>query len=199
MNHINNWKNKSVFLKQLDLNKQELNNNYPQHWYSFINLVNSLREDISLLDIGCGVGSYYELCKRHCEKVNYTGMDYSIDAINIAKDEWDHNGFFVLDVNDINQSLLSKYNMIHMGALLDVLPNADNILDFVLKFGVEYVLISRIEISNNSECSTYKAYDEITTYRYKHGKDKLLEIIKNNNYDIFSTDGNNLLLKKIRN
>ena len=40
MEHINNWKNKNVFIKQLELNKKELNGDYPPHWNSFINIIN---------------------------------------------------------------------------------------------------------------------------------------------------------------
>jgi hypothetical protein len=85
-----------------------------------------------------------------------------------------------------------------MGALLDVLPNADDILDFILKFSIKYILISRIEISDIENCYTYKAYDEITTYKYIHSKDNLLKTIYNNNYKILSVDGNNLLLEKLK-
>ena len=44
----------------------------------------------------------------------------------------------------------------------------------ILKFLVKYVLISRIEIDDIENCYTYEAYDEITTYKYIHSKDNLL-------------------------
>lgn len=195
-NYIDSWKNKSVFLKQLELNKKELNNNYPSHWYSFINIINSLNENINLLDIGCGVGSYYEICRKHCPNVVYNGIDYSEDAIDIAKKEWNYDNFFIKDVTEIDKDYLKDYNMIHMGALLDVLPNADDILNSILGFGVKYVFISRMEITiDESNYSTYKAYDEITTYRYLHNKDKVLGLIQDNNYHVFKAEHNNILIK----
>ena len=195
-NYIDSWKNKSVFLKQLELNKRELDNNYPPHWYSFINIVNSLDDKINLLDIGCGVGSYYEICRKHCPNLVYNGIDYSEDAINIAKNEWNYNNFFIKDVTEIDKDYLKDYNMIHMGGLLAVLPNADDVLNFILGFGVKYVFISRMELSNgSSEFSTYKAYDEIMTYRYKHGKDKIIKLIDDNNYYLYKSENNNILLK----
>ena len=197
MEFIDTWKNKTVFLKQLDLNKKELDGNYPPHWISFIDIVNSMNTNINLLDIGCGVGSYYELCRRHCKNVNYMGMDYSADAVEIARNQWECDQFIVLDVNDLTQNFLSNYNMIHMGALLDILPNADDTLKFILGFGVEYIFISRIEVSTQTECSTYTAYDEITTYKYKHCRDTLLNIISDNGYTVFKSSGSNILLKKI--
>lgn len=195
MDYTDSWNNKSVFLKQLELNKRELDNNYPSHWFSFIKLMSQISGNMSMLDIGCGVGSYYELCRRHLPNISYMGIDYSPHAIEIAKEEWSCDRFLVMNVKNLDTKFVSEYDIIHMGALLDVLPNGDDILDFILKLKTRYVLISRIEVSQESEVSTYTAYDEITTYKYKHGKDLLLKIIYRNGYDIFSSDGNNLLLK----
>jgi 2-polyprenyl-3-methyl-5-hydroxy-6-metoxy-1,4-benzoquinol methylase len=198
MEHINSWKSKEVFEKQLELNKKELYN-YPPHWYSFIKLIGKLdiKNNFKLIDIGCGVGVYSELCNRHFKKISYTGIDYSEEAILIAKNNWKNESTFIVkNVNDIDYDFLSKYDLIHMGALLDVLPNADDILDFLLKFSIKNVLISRIDIDDSKNCYTYKAYDEITTYKYVHSKDILLKTIYNNNYKILSVDGNNLLLEK---
>jgi 2-polyprenyl-3-methyl-5-hydroxy-6-metoxy-1,4-benzoquinol methylase len=200
MEHINSWKSKEVFEKQLELNKKELDK-YPPHWYSFIKLINTLdiKDNFKLLDIGCGVGVYSELCNRHLKNISYTGIDYSEEAILIAKNNWNNgSNFIVKDINDIDYNFLSKYDLIHMGALLDVLPNADDVLDFLLKFSIKYILISRIDISDIKNCYTYKAYDEITTYKYIHSKDNLLKTIYNNKYKILSMDGNNLLLEKLK-
>ena len=202
MEYINSWKSKEVFKKQLELNITELNGNYPSHWYSFIKLINTLNinDDFKILDIGCGVGVYSELCNRHLKNVYYTGIDYSEEAILTAKNTWsEKNTFITKDINDIDYDFISKYDLVHMGALLDVLPNADQILDFILKFSVKYFLISRIEVSDIENCYTYKAYDEITTYKYIHSKDNLLKTISNNNYKIRNVDSNNLLLEKIIN
>ena len=199
MEYINSWKSKEVFKKQLELNRRELDNNYPPHWYSFIKLINilNIKGNFKLLDIGCGVGVYSELCTRHLENIYYTGIDYSEDAISIAINSWSKKSTFITkDINDIDHEFISKYDLLHMGALLDVLPNADDILDFILKFSIKYIIISRIEVADIENCYTYKAYDEITTYKYIHSKDNLLKTIYNNNYKIISVDGNNLLLEK---
>lgn len=202
MEYINSWKSKEVFKKQLELNISELNGKYPAHWYSFMKLINSLNinDDFNILDIGCGVGVYSELCNRHLKNVNYTGIDYSEEAISIAKNTWsEKNTFIIKDINDIDYDFISKYDLVHMGALLDILPNANEILDFILKFSVKYFLISRMEVGVSENCYTYKAYDEIITYKYIHSKDILLKTISNNNYIIRNVDSNNLLLEKMIN
>ena len=77
---IDSWKNKKVFEKQLELNKFEFNNLYPQHWFDFLNTIKSLNIS-NILDVGCGSGVYYKLCQKEIPNINYFGVDYSIDAI----------------------------------------------------------------------------------------------------------------------
>jgi len=197
MEHINNWKNKNVFIKQLELNKKELNGNYPNHWNSFINIINSidLKSCMKILDIGCGCGSYYELCRRHFKNLEYSGIDYSVEAIEIAKENWKYDNFFVKSFDEIDKTFIENYDIIHMGALLDILPNAEEALDFILKLGVKYVILSRVEISEQRECKTYMAYDEIITYKYRHAHDEIMKTIYINNYNVSNIDGDNILLK----
>ncbi len=196
MNYNESWKNNKVFKKQLSLNIKELEN-YPNHWYSFIRIIEEIKEKINLLDIGCGVGTYSELCKRHFKDVSYTGIDYSEEAITIAKETWKNNSLFLTkNVYDLDEEFISNYNLIHMGAFLDVLENANEVLKLILSFSVKYVLISRIDIAENHNCTTYKAYDEIITYKYVHGKNEFIDSINSFGYLISKVDGNNILLKK---
>jgi len=78
---INSWKNSNVFQSQLSLNLKELSseNMYPPHWLSFLGIVNTFQPK-TMLDVGCGCGVYYELCKKHFD-IEYTGIDYAKEAI----------------------------------------------------------------------------------------------------------------------
>lgn len=197
MEYIDSWKSKSVFEKQLELNKKELAGSYPPHWNSFLKMMGLFEKETNLLDIGCGVGSYSELCRRHLHNIRYTGVDYSDDAISIAKENWPFSNFIRKNVNEIDHDFISKYDIVHMGALLDVLPNAEEVLDRILKFSVDYVILSRVDISDEEICYTYQAYDEITTYKFIHSESNISETIRKNNYQILNIESNNLLLKKI--
>ena len=112
-NFINNWKNKKVFEKQLELNKSEFNNSYPQHWFDFLNTIKLLNIS-SILDVGCGSGIYYNLCKKELPNINYFGVDYSIDAIEIAKREYSETNFNVKSINDLTDDYLNKFDLIHL-------------------------------------------------------------------------------------
>jgi len=202
MEHKDSWKNINVFKKQLSLNIEEFDN-YPSHWNSFIRLldtINQLEPKINLVDIGCGCGSYYKLCLDNFKDINYFGIDYSREAISIANDKWKVPLFQTMDLYDIKSEFIDQFNVIHMGALLDVLPNGNEALEFILGKNIPYVIIGRIDLTDKpSQNYTYTAYDEITTYKYLHNLDDFKQIIKNYNYRILGIDGNSILLYNEKN
>ena len=195
---IDAWKNKHVFKEQLLLNEKELDGNYPTHWSIFIKLYNSIKHS-SVLDIGCGAGVYYELFKRHFPDIQYTGVDYSEDAINLAKATWgDSKSFFTKDFWDFTEKDVIKYDNVLMGALLDVLPNGDEALSFILSLRPNSLFVQRMEITSDPSYTTeYKAYNKITTYQYHHNIKVVESIVANNGYKIYSLGANNYYMDKL--
>jgi trans-aconitate methyltransferase len=197
MNNVtDSWKNKNVFMKQLDLNLKELSNkNYPEHWLAFIQHIKTENPN-SILDIGCGCGAYYELCKVEFPLLKYTGVDYSEDAITIASNKWAYSEFFVRDYKELTPEYVKQFDLIHLGALLDVLPNGDEALEFILSLEAKNVLIGRMKITDKpSYFETYTAYDEITTYAYYHNKSNFLDLCKKYHYIVKNINNNFYLVK----
>ncbi len=184
--HIDSWKNKSVFEKQLSLNQTQISDskNYPPHWTTFLHLLRDT-EIKSFLDVGCGAGIYYELLRQNYPDIKYTGTDYSAEAIDVAKEYWKYDNFYVMDIMDLTSDYAKQFDLIHLGAILDVLPNANEVLDFVLSLDINYLIISRLEFSTdfgNDVTNEYIAYDEITTYRFRHSFNKFNAIVQYRNY-----------------
>jgi len=198
MNNVtNSWKNKKVFEKQLELNLKELSNEsyYPSHWRAFISLLRENKPK-TMLDVGCGCGTYYELCKREISDLKYTGMDYSEEAINLAIKYWSYNGFIVKDYLHLTKDFISEFDLIHLGALLDVLPNGDEGLEFILSLEPKNVLIGRMKLTNEPSFNeTYTAYDEITTFMYHHNRSNFIELCKKYGYEIINIENNFYLTK----
>lgn len=193
----NAWKKTNAFHKQLKLNLNQLesSNNYPDHWDIFLFFIKNIQPK-SILDIGCGVGSYYTLCKREAFNIKYHGIDFSENAIKIAKENWGSENFSVKDLFDLTIEFVSNYDLIHVGALLDVLPNGDEALEKILDLNSKNIIIGRMELTENeSFYDKYIAYDEVSTCKFYHNKFNFFEKCKIKKYQIFQLK-NNFYLKK---
>lgn len=199
--HINSWKNEKIFLDQLELNKLELVSGYPHHWVLFISLIKQIENKKNILDIGCGCGAIYELCRKEFPSLEYFGIDYSEDAVKIAKKEFCETCFDVLDVYDLTKDYIKNYDVCVMNGLLAILPNADEILENFLKLEPKNLIICRVDYTESKPYyEVYNAYGKIQTYKYFHNKHKLKEIIERYGYvstDLDKNPNSILITKKI--
>lgn len=191
---IDSWKNGTVFEKQLELNLIQLNGNYPEHWYTFLHLV-KIANPVSILDIGCGAGVFYKLLHNTYPTIEYTGVDYSEEAITLAKDFWKYDNFFVKDLWELDKDYIKNYDLLLLGAILDILPDGDAGLDHILSLKPRQLLLSRIEFtSQESHNYTYLAYNTITTYKFLHNFESFHKIREKYNYN-FTLQNNSILLR----
>tara|TARA_R100001143_G_C3292919_1_gene102047 strand:+ start:42 stop:644 length:603 start_codon:yes stop_codon:yes gene_type:complete len=194
----NAWRDSdTIFHKQLKLNLKEISSveNYPQHWHVFIDYINNFNPR-SILDIGCGCGTYYELCRKHLN-IKYTGIDYSKYAVQLAKETWDCDSFMVKDYTELTYDYIQKFDLVHAGAMFDVLPNGDEALEFVMSLKPRALLIGRMKLTDkDSYYNTYTAYDSITTCEFYHNKNHLLDLCLTYNYDVYQVLNNFYLRMK---
>ena len=85
-NFENNWKNKTVFQEQLELNLKELDGRFmPSHWQALIDFLFIIQEELTFnetppteirtfLDIGCGCGAVSKLIKSYTPTFNTPGL-----------------------------------------------------------------------------------------------------------------------------
>ena len=198
MNNISEtWKYSNVFEKQLTFNLKELDGAYPPHWKDFIFLLKT-NNPKSMLDVGCGCGAIYELCRRELPGLKYHGLDYSENAITLAKKNWDESCFSVKDCISLSKDDIYEYDLVHLGALLDVLPNGDEVLEHILSISPNNILIARMKLTDKeSYYNTYEAYDEITTCVYYHNKTNFFRLCEEYGYDVSNMNNNFYLTKRI--
>ena len=182
MNYKDSWKSKEVFEKQLALNEKELTR-YPYHWNCFLTAVKMLDpQPKSILDVGCGCGALSEVCKTNFPDLKYKGVDYSEDAIDIASSKWGGD-WEAKDYRNLNEDDLS-YDLLHAGALLDVLPDADEAFEFLCGLGFKNLIFGRMKVVDGKSYSkTYEAYDLITTYAFYHNQHFLHQVLCSNGYN----------------
>lgn len=186
----NSWKNSEVFKKQLETNLRELSSldKYPVHWNISLQILKNTHVK-NLLDIGCGCGSFFKVCKENLPELNYCGCDYSQEAIDIAKKTWPDGCFFTKNIMDFTRNDVVDYDILYASAIMDVSPNGDQMLEKILSLNVKKVLLSRVKMTNSeSYYITYKAYDTIETCAYYHNIKKIISMFSNCNYNyqIFS-------------
>jgi len=158
-----------------------------------------LKEIKNILDVGCGTGVFYKLCKKEFPTIDYYGIDYSEDAINLAKKENSQECFDVQNVNDLTSEFIQNYDVILMNGLLAVLPNGDEVLDLFLSKKPKNLIISRVKFTDgDSYYKVYDAYNLIKTYDYFHGKNNFNSILEKNNYRLSQKNNysNTILLIK---
>lgn len=184
-NLIDSWKNSKVFKKQLDFNLNELKSveTYPDHWKLSLSILEQVKPS-SILDVGCGCGSFYKVCKDNIPSVTYFGCDYSEDAISLAKETWDSDNFFVKDATELDGDDAKKYDLLYASALMDVSPDGDSMLKHIVSLGFDRILLSRVKMTNQeSYYETYSAYEEIETCSYHHNLNNLIDIFSKYNYN----------------
>jgi len=198
-NVSDSWKDSDVFIKQLELNKKELQsvNSYPLHWVAFIALLKA-NSPTNMLDVGCGCGAMSELIRYHFIDMEYYGIDYSEKAITLAKKTWGNDNFAVMDYKSLTEDYVAKFDLLHLSALLDVLPNGDEALEFILSISPSSVLIARMKLTGKeSYYETYEAYGEITTCAYYHNKANFLSLCDEYGYSVSNIENNFYLKRKI--
>lgn len=204
--HINSWKNREVFKKQLALNIEELNNFYkfvPFHLGDFLHFVTSIRDAGSscrLLDVGCGVGSYYELCRYFAPWVRYKGIDFAQEAVDIARGQWAGIDVGCRDYKSLKREDFKDIDIMHACSLHNVLPNGQECMDFLLSLGAKYIILGKVFTTSKEDYyTTYKAYDLIETYKYYHNYKNMLNFFVNHGYNIEEEikhdDSSNFLLR----
>ena len=185
----NVWKSEGVFQEQLQLNIKQLKKpkeEYPSHWLEFFAIMDSItlsEKKYKFLDVGCGCGPYINLCKNY--NVSYQGIDFSPMAITTAKKAWGNpSSFSVGDYKDLSSESIKDVDILHLGALLDVLPSGDEAFKFILNLNVKHLILGRVHFTNEkSKSYTLKAYLGKTFVRYEHNKTNFYQELDKRNIE----------------
>jgi SAM-dependent methyltransferase len=202
---INSWKNKEIFQKQLELNLEELKGMYcfvPFHIGDFLHFAEKIKDvAYRLMDVGCGCGFYSELCKHYAPWIKYEGIDYSQEAIDVAKTQWNGIKFECKNYKELKPEDFKDVDILHACSLTNVLPEGDKCINFLLSLGVNFIILGKIlTTSKQSYYDIYKAQDLIDSYMYYHNYSELIESFKKYKYDVIEEikhdNNSNFLLRK---
>ena len=83
------------------------------------------KDNMSILDVGCAAGHYYNSIKFLSKNTNYLGIDGNSKYINFAKKFYKNTGakFKTLDIYNLNQKKIDKHDIVYCCNVLLHLPD----------------------------------------------------------------------------
>lgn len=185
--HREAWANQDVAREQLDRNIGELNGEPPVHWGHFYQAMDTIVDPTlayNFLDVGCASGAYLNLCKKY-NNLKYEGIDFSPSSIALAQKQWGTpSAFKIMDYKELTPSYASNFNILHLGALLDVLPNGDEALNFILDLQPQHLILGRVNLVEGPSTSyKIKAYAGKTFIRFNHNRINFFRQLQKRNLD----------------
>lgn len=149
--HLDAWKNETIPQQQRALVQKELDLMYSGKSLEVCDVLARVlsplvKNDTSLLEIGCASGYYYEILSYLLnKKLNYTGVDYSEALINLAKEFYPKAHFITADGANIPLESNSKDIVISAGVLLHV-PNYVEQIKESIRISNRYVIFHKTPI-----------------------------------------------------
>jgi tRNA (uracil-5-)-methyltransferase TRM9 len=141
---------KEVIQKLNNINKafykkvsEDFDDSRQYYWTGWEKLVPYLKDDMKILDIGCGNGRFYEFIKSKGFNVEYTGADVSVELLNLAKERYPAASWKELDIVENYAELTGNYDLIVAFGVFHHIPSFElrkSIADHLVNTGKTVVI-----------------------------------------------------------
>jgi len=155
------WEKRYKHKRNLDIEAEELKFSAPNQAIALRDTNEIDQVNDSILEIGCGLGHLCRLFK------NYTGVDISEEAIDIAKHAFPDKEFIACDILDIPKPKV-KYNVCFCFVTLMCVPHEK--IEIVAK-KIKEIADTFIFIENVN-------FAEDGSYNFVHDYEKLFNVVK---------------------
>ena len=152
----NTWGSKSI-LKHIGDTRAKFNQLYKGEKYLISRFI---KNNDSVLDIGCGQGGLYEILNKKFKKIKYTGIDFNKQMIDLAKSNFPSGKFYWLTKKDYHRFFKKKFDVVIIFGILHLNPNWDRILLNASKVSKRVVIFDhRIELKTNNKKNLFLDLD----------------------------------------
>ena len=109
----------------------------------------------TVLDIGCAQGGMFKILKKKFGSINYTGIDFNKNMINLAKKKYKKNIFFYYTKNNYYKFFKKKFDVVIVFGILhlnsnwkSILINAYKVAKTSILFDLRFVLYKNNNLNN---------------------------------------------------
>ena len=106
-----------------------------------------------VIHINCGMGSYYEVCKKNLPNIEYVGYAASKKAADLCRSHWDYDSFFYRKYSTLDKVLWMDTDVLVLSVKTDPIEDINQVL------GLDFtnVIIPNIKITLENQDSTFEA------------------------------------------
>jgi len=107
-NNFKHWDAASI-VDFFDSRRDKQGDVYPSEWFF---LKDQIRENISVLDVGCAQGGFSQIFSNYLKSFNYVGMDISLNMIERARSRFPQHLFLHCSEGDYSNLNNKKFDLV---------------------------------------------------------------------------------------
>jgi ubiquinone/menaquinone biosynthesis C-methylase UbiE len=115
-----------------------------------------VKKNNTVLDIGCAQGGLFKILKKKFSNIDYTGLDFNKEMINLAKKKIDKKNFFLFKGKNYYSFFKKRFDVVIIFGILHLNTNWKSILINAYKVAKKKVLFDlRFASNQNSNLKNY--------------------------------------------
>jgi ubiquinone/menaquinone biosynthesis C-methylase UbiE len=152
----NTWGSKSI-IKHIGDTRANFNQLYKGEKYLISKFI---KNNDTVLDIGCGQGGLCHILNKKFKKIKYTGIDFNKKMIDLAKSNFSDGKFYYFKKKNYYKFFKKKFDVVIIFGILHLNSNWDKILLNASKVSKRAIIFDhRIELKINNNKNFYLDLD----------------------------------------
>ena len=139
---------------------------------------------LSLIDIGCTTGYYYEIIKFFTNhQITYHGIDYNNESISLAKKYYPN---IQLNVGDATNLQIDDklYDIVFLSGVIEHIPEYQKAINEICRISKRYIILHRIWLTNNNMICTKGTQYFVPVIRNQYNKIDFFNLFTQNSFKI---------------
>lgn len=151
----------------------------PPKLFEMIKIVfNRIEPNLSLLDIGCTSGYYYEIINHYFPgRFDYSGCDYNKNSIELAKNYYPYVNFSVEDITKL--SFEEKcYDITFLSGVIEHVPDFKKGIKELCRITKKYIILHRIWLTDGKTSCKKGTQYFVPVIRNQYNKKEFFDLFE---------------------